>query len=307
MSSAITDQIVLCYVRQDANDVQPTCHAISKALPRLSISMLEVADDPTVVHASFQAYEQSRFVVVFLSKRFEAVSTDLTLGRALKAGTMTFPVRLDECSVPESLTELQWFDLFEDGSLEQLVQSIKDEFHTFVDSRDGQKYRTVDIGEKTWLAENLNYDVDGSWWYEDESRNGEEFGRLYTWETARLACPEGWHIADVVEWQELAESVGGSWLSIGGGPKGDGSTASYEKLIVGGASGFDALLGGTRDSRFNAFFDKMQVGYYWGQSDDGSEVYTYAFSARMGGRIVRFQVTDEADRENAISCRCVRN
>lgn len=82
---------------------------------------------------------------------------------------------------------------------------------------------------------------------------------------------------------------------------------AFEKLIDGGESGFDALLGGTRDSRFKGFFEKMQNGYYWGQSPDGSEVYTYAFSTNMNRRIVRFRVTDEADRENAISCRCVRN
>lgn len=307
MSTATMDQILLCYAREDANDVQPASDAISKAVPKLSILMLEVADDPTTAQEGFEAYKQSRFVVVFLSTRFEAVIGDLSIGRAVEGGTTTFPVRLDDCRIPESLADLQWIDLFEDGSLERLVQSIKDEFHTFVDARDGQRYRTVDIGDKTWLAKNLNYEVEGSWWYEGEPRNGEEFGRLYTWEAALAACPEGWHIADVVDWQELAESVGGSWLSIGGGPTGDGSTEAFEKLMDGGESGFDALLGGTRDPRFNAFFEKMQNGYYWGQSPDGSEVYTYGFGAKMGGRIVRFPVTDEADRERAISCRCVRN
>lgn len=222
MSAATTDQILLCYARQDANDVQAASEAISKAVPKLSISMLELADDPAAAQAGLDAYEQARFVVVFLSTRFAAVSGDQRLWRAVEGGTTTFPVRLDDCRIPESLTQLQWIDLFEGGGLEWLVQSIRDEFHTFVDARDGQKYRTVDIGDKTWLAENLNYEVEGSWWYEDEPRNGEKFGRLYTWEAALVACPEGWHIADVVDWQELAASVGGSWLSIGGGSTGDG-------------------------------------------------------------------------------------
>jgi uncharacterized protein (TIGR02145 family) len=269
--------------------------------------MLEVADNTSTATKVFDAYEQSRFVVVFLSTRFEAEIGNLSIGHAIEGRTMIFPVRLDDCRIPESLADLQWIDLFEEGSLDRLVQSIKDEFNTFVDDRDGQKYRTVDIGEKTWLAENLNYEVEGSWWYEDEPRSGEEFGRLYTWEAALAACPEGWHIANVVDWQELAESVGGTWLSIGGGPTGDGSTETFEKLIDGGESGFDALLGGTRDPRFNDFFDKMQNGYYWGQSPDGNELYTYGFSAKMGRRIVRFRVTDEVDRASAFSCRCVRN
>jgi uncharacterized protein (TIGR02145 family) len=269
--------------------------------------MLEVSDDPIGANEAFEAYQQARFAVVFLSTRFEAVSGDVSLVRSVEGGTMTFPVRLDDCSTPESLENLQWIDLFEDGSLERLVQSIKDEFHTFVDIRDGQKYRTIDIGDKTWFAENLNYEVERSWWYEDEPRNGEKFGRLYTWQAALAACPDGWHIANVVDWQELAESVGGSWAGFDGGSTGDGSTEAFEKLINGGESGFDALLGGVRENlRSNAFSEKMENGYYWGQSPEGSEVYTYCFSATMG-EIERFPVTNEADRENAKSCRCVRN
>ena len=192
MSSATTNQILLYYARQDVNDVQPVSDAISKAVPKLSILTLEVADDPPVAQKSIETYEQARFVVVFLSTRFEAMSGDLILGRAVDGEIMTFPVRLNDCRIPESLENLQWIDLFQDGSLERLVQSIKSEFNTFVDARDGQKYCTVDIGNKTWLAENLNYEVEGSWWYEDEPRNGEEFGRLYTLEAALAACPEGW-------------------------------------------------------------------------------------------------------------------
>jgi len=79
----------------------------------------------------------------------------------------------------------------------------------FVDPRDSKEYKTVKIGEQTWLAENLNYEAEGSKCYRDSIPNCEKFGRLYNWETAMKACPVGWHLPSQEEWQTLVNFAGG--------------------------------------------------------------------------------------------------
>ena len=83
---------------------------------------------------------------------------------------------------------------------------------TMTDDRDGQTYRVVTIGSQTWMAENLNFMSDSSYC---ESKCL-EYGRLYTWGSARRACPKGWHLPSSDEWGALLYNVGGP-ISDGSG------------------------------------------------------------------------------------------
>jgi uncharacterized protein (TIGR02145 family) len=71
------------------------------------------------------------------------------------------------------------------------------------DARDSQTYQTVTLGEQTWLAQNLNYEADGSYCYDEDPANCEVYGRLYNLELSKTVCPAGWHLGTDEEWATL--------------------------------------------------------------------------------------------------------
>jgi len=91
------------------------------------------------------------------------------------------------------------------------------EIGSLTDERDGQVYKTVTYkikdGDKTlpmtWMIENLNYEIEGSYCRDDSIKNCETMGRLYLWAAAIKACPQGWHLPSNDEWLSLADLYGG--------------------------------------------------------------------------------------------------
>ena len=118
-------------------------------------------------------------------------------------------------------------------------------YGTMTDSRDKKVYKTVKIGEQTWMAENLNYAdstktpslLKSHWCYKHVAANCDVTGLLYTWaaviDSVKLAtdadnprdcgygkgcafqttvqgiCPDGWHLPTKTEWETLLTEVGG--------------------------------------------------------------------------------------------------
>jgi len=142
-------------------------------------------------------------------------------------------------------------------------KQVASKYGSFTDTRDGKTYKTVKIGTQVWMAENLNYNIgSGSWCYGDNSSNCNKYGRLYDWETAKKACPAGWHLPSKSEFETLLNNYGS-----------EGSNA-YNALIPSGSSGFSALFGGWRlnDGNFGS------IGYggsFWSSSPYDSYVAWY--------------------------------
>ena len=125
---------------------------------------------------------------------------------------------------------------------------------SFTDSRDGNTYNIIQIGSQTWMAENLNYDAEGSVCPEGDNRNCSKYGRLYTWEIARNVCPEGWRLPDSSDFETLIASAGGAEVAgkalkstSGWFKKGDGSDDFGFKGLPAGfsrsANKFDGIGG----------------------------------------------------------------
>ena len=70
-----------------------------------------------------------------------------------------------------------------------------------VDNRDKKVYKTNAVANKTWMGENLNYNITGSVCKDDKAENCEKYGRLYTWDAAMKACPAGTHLPSDEEWK----------------------------------------------------------------------------------------------------------
>lgn len=64
------------------------------------------------------------------------------------------------------------------------------------------------------MAENLNYNSENSFCYDELKSNCDKYGRLYIWEIAKNVCPDGWHLPSDREWKILEINLGMSQLKI---------------------------------------------------------------------------------------------
>jgi len=192
----------------------------------------------------------------------------------------------------------------------QETAELQKQSANFTDSRDGKKYKIVKIGEQVWMAENLNYEANGSKCYDNKTENCEKYGKLYNWETAMKACPSGWHLPNNAEWDKLYRFADGS----------SGSESPYNSITAGkylkakndwkepsngtNTHGFTALPGGYGDP-YNAFRDIYVYSYWWSSNENNANnAYArYMFNLYEGA----YWVENFSKKNLLLSVRCLQD
>ena len=231
------------------------------------------------------------------------------------------------------------YDIYKETDEKNLPESSSDfnpfnpdiDYGELTDSRDGQTYKTVKIGDQVWMAENLNFETDSSICYNNKESNCIKYGRLYRWAAAvgksesecgygktcslpsgniQGVCPNGWHLPDTTEWITLVDVVGKVYVEFksmvdvvlksmsGWGPGKNGLNASGFSALPAGIVAADRRI----DGKF--FFGEGTETYFWSSSESGSNDAYYTYLDDVGNYRVD---SDWHGKDYWFSVRCLKD
>jgi uncharacterized protein (TIGR02145 family) len=181
-----------------------------------------------------------------------------------------------------------------------IVRANAQKLDSIVDSRDAKVYKTIKIGEQVWMAQNLDFQSEGSWCYHNIAENCDLYGKLYDWEAAKNACPPGWHLPSDLEWQTLEKFLGMSNTDLEKNNAWRG-TDQGKRLVSDSNLGFNLLYGGYRNPPSNYNLLKMQAFLWTSTEQQGSAWIRQLYE----GSTQIFRQTRPVSW--AFSVRCVKN
>jgi len=155
------------------------------------------------------------------------------------------------------------------------------------------------------MAENLNYEAEGSRCYNDSTTYCKKYGRLYDWSMAMKSCPSDWHLPNNTEWNILREAVGG-WEIAGKYLKATSGWYNNHKGKSGNGEdkyGFSALPGGNGYSK-GVFYDVGEQGNWFASED--KQVSDFAHRVYMSNAFDPI-FWDSYDKNTLSSVRCVQD
>ena len=193
---------------------------------------------------------------------------------------------------------------------------------------DGNFYKTVTIGNQTWMAENLrttHYKLGGYiatglnnyYWntattpaytsWNNDTAGDYVYGKLYNWyavtDPAGL-CPVGWHVPNDSDWVELIDALGGQTVAGGYLKEMGYSHWDFPNTGANNLSGFSALPAGIRIVA-GTYSGRRSTGLWWSSTDAGvSGTYGSAVYMRLDN--IESNISSW-DRRFGMSVRCIKN
>lgn len=207
--------------------------------------------------------------------------------------------------------------MFINRQLFKLINLARPKTGMFTDERDGREYKWARIGSRRWMAENLAFmpyltsfdkkrgifvygyydtDVDAA----KKKYNYQQYGCLYDYETAQTACPPGWRLPTLQDFESLRTHVGG---------------ASPESFYRGlNHSGFEVRFAGIHRGR-NGKFEEAEgrsvslwaKGKTTGGGPDQAAPTLCVVGSERRAWIDPGNRADSIQTQNAIPVRCVRD
>jgi uncharacterized protein (TIGR02145 family) len=183
------------------------------------------------------------------------------------------------------------------------IEITENPYGELTDNRDGQVYQTIEVDGQTWIAENMKFETTGdSWVYENDDPNFEKYGRLYTYESAIEACPDGWHLPSNNEWESMINFLGGP--TVAGGKLKEQGTSHWKdpNSFATNESNFGARPGGLRNID-GSYFNESEKGYFWTSTALNSEE---AYFQRLSYDRASVIYTTNS-KEMGFSVRCIKD
>lgn len=198
---------------------------------------------------------------------------------------------------------------------------------------EGNTYKTVTIGNQTWMAENLKTakyndgtiipnliennhwvysltDTMGGWcYYNNDESNNLKYGKLYNWYVVnptsngnKNVCPTGWHVPSNAEWKTLTDYLGGD--STAGSKMKESGNKNWmsDNLDATNSSLFTGLPGGYRNN--SSFFNLGSKGYWHSTSEHSYPGASWGLS--MYGKY-KYAYKSDGYKNDGISIRCIRD
>jgi uncharacterized protein (TIGR02145 family) len=217
---------------------------------------------------------------------------------------------------------------------------------TIIDPRDNNIYHTIQVGNQCWIRENLRYLPEV---YHPDSISNQDlryyvygfyqnnvavaqldssyirFGTLYNYKSIKKACPDGWHIPKINEWDTLknqlifkgynytqqffenkiAKSLSGSNSVSNGGmwanSQNVGSPGNTDYPVFRNVSFFNFLPSGYNHE--SVFRGKDSISGYWIGNIPTDTIYYVANLYFDCDSLIRIT----SNPENAWSARCIKN